>query len=692
MAHQSLYRRYRPQRFSEVRGQSTVVGALRSAVAEERVGHAYLFSGPRGTGKTSTARILAKALNCEDLHDGEPCTVCASCVAMQAGTSYDLQELDAASNNKVEDVRALIERVALGSPGRTKVYILDEVHMLSPGASNALLKTLEEPPDHVVFVLATTDPQKVLPTIRSRTQHFEFHLLPADELADHVRWVISDAGLDVDDGAVEHVLRAGGGSARDTLSFLDQAAAGGVSADGDHAEALAEAVVAVDTAAALTAVATATVAGRDPRVLGEALLAHLRDVFLLRMGGPLGHLSDAARERVEGWAGRVTDRAVTRALEEVGEALLAMRQAPDPRIPLEVALVRITRVAPAAGGGEGTTGVDELVERIERLEAALAGLAATGSVPATSAPAAAAEVAASPAPAAGAPAPPARPEPAPAPADDPAPSGGVPSGRAAARAAAQRTGAKAAPAPSPRSADPAPPPPPPARPARSTGSAASSPEPPAGGREPSAGAPAPSADPGPSPAPPSGGPAATPAPSAGGPGSAPSAGGPGPSPEPAPSPEPEPAPAPVPPSGPPPRAAEPAAAPAGDLVALWDDQVVPGLKGITKALFKMGRVVGTDEASITLGLENTPALDRCQEKKGEAEAALAAAAGRPIRVDLVVVGEAASGPRPERRPAPTDDDPAESIDPAELVDAPAQQLTGVDRVTEAFPGAQIVDS
>ncbi|HEU5151848.1 MAG TPA: DNA polymerase III subunit gamma/tau, partial [Iamia sp.] len=444
MAHQSLYRRYRSQRFSEVRGQDTVVNALRSAVADERVGHAYLFSGPRGTGKTSTARILAKALNCEDLQDGEPCTVCASCVAMQAGTSYDLQELDAASNNKVEDVRALIERVALGSPGRTKVYILDEVHMLSPGASNALLKTLEEPPDHVVFVLATTDPQKVLPTIRSRTQHFEFHLLPADVMEDHIRWVIADAGLDVDEAAVEHVLRAGGGSARDTLSFLDQAAAGGVSADGDHAEALAEAVVAVDTGAALSAVATATIAGRDPRVLGEALLAHLRDVFLLRMGGPLGHLSETARARVEGWAGRVTDRAVTRALEEVGEALLAMRQAPDPRIPLEVALVRITRAAPAAAGGEGTTGLDELVARIERLEAGLAGLAA-GAPPSAVAPPPGAPAPAAVAPPTGAPTP--APAPAategtrPAPEPDPGPAGASPAPGPAAAGSAPAPGA-----------------------------------------------------------------------------------------------------------------------------------------------------------------------------------------------------------------------------------------------------------
>jgi DNA polymerase-3 subunit gamma/tau len=650
MAHQSLYRRYRPQRFSEVRGQATVVGALRSAVAEERVGHAYLFSGPRGTGKTSTARILAKALNCEDLQDGEPCTVCASCVAMQAGTSYDLQELDAASNNKVEDVRSLIERVALGSPGRTKVYILDEVHMLSPGASNALLKTLEEPPDHVVFVLATTDPQKVLPTIRSRTQHFEFHLLPADELAEHVRWVISDAGLSVDDSAVEHVLRAGGGSARDTLSYLDQAAAGGVSADGDHAEVLAEAVVAVDTAAALTAVAAATTAGRDPRILGEALLAHLRDVFLLRMGGPLGHLSDAARERVEGWAGRVTDRTVTRALEEVGEALLAMRQAPDPRIPLEVALVRITRSTPAAAGGEGTTGVDELVERIERLEAGLAGLAAGAPVAAVvpsapvSEPAPAAPVPVERPPAGPPPAdpPPARDETPAAPAEDR--SAAPPTGRAAARAAAQQaSGTRPAP-PRAGGSDPAPPPPPPGRARAET-------SPPA--------------------------PAAEPVPPA----------------ETAP-------PEPPPEAAAPPQDEAPApAAPAGDtdLRALWAERVVPGLKGALAALLR-----GIDDTSaegdvLTVRLPNQPTLARTQQSHADVEAALSSAAGRSVRLVLALAdgdgprrddGAASAGP--SRRPEPADD-PVEVIDPAELVDAPAQQLTGVDRVTEAFPGAQIVD-
>ncbi len=189
--YQSLYRRYRSKRFDELKGQDHVVRALKTAVTEDRVGHAYLFSGPRGTGKTSTARILAKVLNCDKPKGGEPCGVCPNCLAVDDGRIVDwLLELDAASNSGVGDIRDLIERIPLGTSGNRKVVILDEVHMLSRGASNALLKSLEEPPAHVVFILCTTDPQKVLPTIRSRTQHFEFHLLEAEELADHVRYVI----------------------------------------------------------------------------------------------------------------------------------------------------------------------------------------------------------------------------------------------------------------------------------------------------------------------------------------------------------------------------------------------------------------------------------------------------------------------------------------------------------------------
>ena len=244
MAYQSLYRRYRSQNFEQIKGQPHVTQALRTAIKEGRHSHAYLFSGPRGTGKTSTARVLAKALNCNNLQDGEPCTTCTSCIEIEQGKSFDLHELDAASNNKVDDVRDLIAKVALGSPGRTKVYILDEVHMLTSGAENALLKTLEEPPDHVVFVLATTEPHKVVSTIRSRTQHFEFHLLPGDDLEEHLRFVIDDAGLDVDQDGIEYALRQGGGSARDTLSALDLvAAAGGVPEGTNVGHDLAKALV-----------------------------------------------------------------------------------------------------------------------------------------------------------------------------------------------------------------------------------------------------------------------------------------------------------------------------------------------------------------------------------------------------------------------------------------------------------------
>ncbi len=221
MAHQSLYRRYRPQRFTEVKGQDHLVAALQNAVREGRVGHAYLFSGPRGTGKTTTARIIAKAMNCPNVVDGEPCGVCDSCRSIESGSSFDVHELDAASNNGVDAIRDLVEKASLGTPGRHKVYILDEVHMLSKAAEAALLKTLEEPPPHVVFVLATTDPQKMSDTIRSRTQHLQFHLLPTDTLTEHVQWVAHDAGLELSQAAIDAAIVQGGGSARDTLSALE---------------------------------------------------------------------------------------------------------------------------------------------------------------------------------------------------------------------------------------------------------------------------------------------------------------------------------------------------------------------------------------------------------------------------------------------------------------------------------------
>src|SRR4051794_25676436 len=209
-------------------GQQHVITALRNAIREGRVGHAYLFSGPRGTGKTSTARLLAKALNCLDLQpDAEPCGKCENCVAIAAGAFFDLAELDAASNNGVDNVRDLVQSVNLGLAGAAlrKVYIVDEVHMLSAAAANALLKTLEEPPGHVVFILATTEPQRVLPTIRSRTQHFDFTLLSVDEIQGHLASILEQEGVEAAPEAIALVARRAAGSDRDALSLLDQALA-----------------------------------------------------------------------------------------------------------------------------------------------------------------------------------------------------------------------------------------------------------------------------------------------------------------------------------------------------------------------------------------------------------------------------------------------------------------------------------
>src|SRR5829696_5118 len=389
--YQSLYRRYRSQRFGEVLGQDHITRALRNSVVEGRVGHAYLFSGPRGTGKTSTARILAKVLNCAaPTAEGEPCCACDNCVAVADGRVIDwLLEQDAASKSKVDDMRELLERVPLGTSGNRKVIILDEVHMLSQGAENALLKTLEEPPEHVVFVLATTDPQKVRPTIRSRTQHFDFKLLPPEVLADHVRRVIADADLGLGEDAVEHVVRVGGGSARDTLSALDQVAAlGEVVDEVAPVDAIVDALCDRQAGAVLVAVADALAAGRDPRSLGEAIIASLRDAFLALMGAAETHLPPADRARAAAVGERLGAAGLTRALEVLGDALVELARKPDPRIVVEVALVRLTRP-------DTDRSIDAVLERIDRLERGLpvaggAGhAAAPGAVDATPAPTAA---------------------------------------------------------------------------------------------------------------------------------------------------------------------------------------------------------------------------------------------------------------------------------------------------------------
>jgi len=363
MATQSLYRRYRPRRFDELKGQDHVVRALRNAVINNREGQAYLFSGPRGTGKTSTARILAKVLNCEKLKDGEPCGKCNSCVSIDIGSSYDVLELDAASNNGVDNMRDLIERAALGNPGRHRVFILDEVHMLSKPAEAALLKTLEEPPEHVVFVLATTDPQKVSETIRSRTQHLQFHLLPMQELKDHVNWVVADAKLVISTDAIDRVVKLGGGSVRDTLSALELAVASGGEVDEQISlDEFIEAFIDHDPGRALAAVGASVQLGADPRALTEDIVRNLRDLFLSLMAPELVQLQKERAEIVSDQARRMGASSVVRAIEVLGEVLIEIRHAPDARLLLEVSLVKLTRQ-------NSSTDIAALMSRIERLEA-----------------------------------------------------------------------------------------------------------------------------------------------------------------------------------------------------------------------------------------------------------------------------------------------------------------------------------
>ena len=377
MAYLSLYRKYRPQTFAEILGQEHVSQTLANAITEDRVAHAYLFTGPRGTGKTSTARILAKALNCAEGPTPNPCGKCDSCIAIAEGSSLDVIEMDAASHSKVDETREILAGVPLATAGGLrKIYVIDEVHMLSTAAFNALLKTLEEPPSHVVFVLATTEAHKVLPTIVSRTQRFDFRRVPTDVMEHHLAQIAKTEEIEVDDAGLAVVARHAEGSVRDALSVLDQLSSLGGSVTEEDVENLLgkrgedairdlfDAIVASDVASVFQIVQQLVSQGTDIRQLALNVVDHARSLLLLKTAPNSDGLLDESEEDVallSTQAETISGQSLLRVLDLVSKAVTEMRNSPEHRLLLEIALIRSAapETDPFATG---------LLGRIERLE------------------------------------------------------------------------------------------------------------------------------------------------------------------------------------------------------------------------------------------------------------------------------------------------------------------------------------
>ena len=403
--YRALYRKWRPQRFADVVGQTAIVTALQNQISAGRIGHAYLFTGTRGTGKTTCAKIFAKAVNCLDTSSPDPCGECEICKGIDSGSVMDIIEMDAASNNGVDDIRDLRDEVAyLPSVCKYKVYIIDEVHMLSTAAFNALLKTLEEPPSHVVFILATTDPQKVPETIHSRCQRFDFHRIGNEDIEHRLAYVCEQEGFDYDDEALAIVARHAKGGMRDALSTLEQLSVfgnGAVHADdarsllgevsdqilGEFARAIADR----DVAELYGLIRAQVEEGNDLLELTRDLVAHVRDVYVACVAGARAELFEGGAEQAEALAAEAAafgehpaDR-LARVLTVLDDAALEMRGASDVRLVLEIACTRLARP-------EADLTIEALAERVARLEAMVANAAVPASVAAAQAAAPAASV------------------------------------------------------------------------------------------------------------------------------------------------------------------------------------------------------------------------------------------------------------------------------------------------------------
>ena len=393
MAYMALYRKWRPQDFDALVGQQAVKTALKNALGSGKIAHAYLFSGPRGTGKTSTARILAKALNCEQGPTPTPCGHCHNCERITAGTSMDVIEIDAASNTGVDDIRELREQINFAPvDGRYKVYIIDEVHMLSTGAFNALLKTLEEPPAHVIFILATTDPQKIPATIHSRCQRFDFRRVTVDEIVEHLALVAQGSGIEADEEALRLIAIQSEGGMRDALSLLDQCGVmarkvsaatvrevlGIVGREALHE--LTEAIGRQDLPAALGKLNLLLEQGKDVRQVLAELMEYLRALLLFQSVPDYEeiYLTDT-REALAALASLFSRDRLMAAEERLHGAMQELRGALRPRITAELCLLDLCRI-------EGST-LAALSARVEQLERQLAQGVPVSYVPAAHTPA-----------------------------------------------------------------------------------------------------------------------------------------------------------------------------------------------------------------------------------------------------------------------------------------------------------------
>ena len=382
MGYQALYRRYRPARFEDFVGQEAVIRTLRSQVMSGRVAHAYLFCGTRGTGKTSTAKVFARAVNCEHPEQGDPCGKCPTCLALAAETSLDILEIDAASNNGVDEIRDLREKVKYPpQTGRYRVYIIDEVHMLSSGAFNALLKTLEEPPAYVVFILATTEPQKLPATILSRCQRFDFGHIPSAQIIARLRVAIEEGGIAAEDAALARIARAAEGGMRDAWSILDMCLSyaqeeGGLTealvqrvlgaSDRDFLFRFAGQLIGSDAPGALASIDEMMRAGREVQVFVRDVSAHLRALMLAEVCGEeeAAELLETTREDAAAYteqARRTTHERLMRMLDLFLASETDMKWAAQPRFALETATLR-------ACAPEESVQVEALVARVGELE------------------------------------------------------------------------------------------------------------------------------------------------------------------------------------------------------------------------------------------------------------------------------------------------------------------------------------